>query len=240
MNHHSKLKSYYKDSYTTIYHGNCLELLPEMPKVDLVVTSPQYNLGNNQHTRIKKTNCYDDDMPEDLYQIEQKQILNELMARCSGDCFYNHQHRIKGGLLIKPDEWIDKSDWTQKQEIVWNRGTPNFDKIRFFPRTERIYWLTQPSTKTVFINDCNLTDDWHINPIGTKAKHTRQFPLKIPMNILSCVDSKTILDPFMGSGTTLVAAKQLNRQAIGIEIEEKYCEIAAQRLSQEVLELTID
>lgn len=73
-----------------------------------------------------------------------------------------------------------------------------------------------------------------LNMNGTTA-HPAQEPKDLFINIIKPLTG-TILDPFMGSGTTLVAAKSLNRKAIGIEIEEKYCEIAVRRLSQEVID----
>jgi len=66
--------------------------------------------------------------------------------------------------------------------------------------------------------------------------HPSQKPIKLIMEIINSAESKSILDPFMGSGTTLVAAKLLGRKAIGIEIEEKYCEISVKRLAQEVFD----
>ena len=72
---------------------------------------------------------------------------------------------------------------------------------------------------------------------GPESAHPAVFPVQLPQTILQAYATQegTILDPFMGSGTTLVAAKQLGRKAIGIEIEERYCEIAVKRLAQEVL-----
>ena len=86
-----------------------------------------------------------------------------------------------------------------------------------------------------------LYDWWHIEQVKNvskeKTKHPCQMPLAVMKRIIAITDADTILDPFMGSGTTLRAAKDLGRKSIGIEVEEKYCEIAARRLRQEVLSL---
>lgn len=231
------MKPYYQDSAVTIYHGDCMELLPDWGNADLCITSPPYNLGNNHHTGNINTNSYFDNLPESQYQFQQTAVLNLLFQSISGDLFYNHQHRIRGGRIIKPDIWIEKSKWFQKQEIVWVHGSHNFDKCRFFPFSERIYWLSKEGSSTQFNNVLNLTDDWHIDPVGSGGEHKRSFPAEIPLRIIQCTNGQTILDPFMGSGTTLRAAKDLGRNAIGIEIEERYCEIAAKRMAQEVLDL---
>jgi site-specific DNA-methyltransferase (adenine-specific) len=231
------VKPYYQDEAVTIYHGNCFEIIPFLEGVDLTITSPPYNLGSNHHTGNVKTQAYYDDLPEEDYQNSQIEMLELVRGHTSGDMFYNHQHRIKKGILIKPDQWLDKTAWNQKQEIVWSRGSPNMDKCRFFPFTERIYWLTKSLTKTVFENVINATDDWHISPVGAQGEHTRAFPEKIPFKLIQCTNAKIILDPYAGSGTTLRAAKDLGRKAIGIEIDERFCEIAAKRMAQEVLAL---
>jgi modification methylase len=228
---------YYEQDGITIYHGDCREILPQLDvKVDLVITSPPFNLGNDHHTANFKHNPYDDDLPEGVYQSQQAQILDCLFGMVveDGSLWYQHKNRIKDGVMITPYEWLCKTKWLRKQEIVWSNGSPNMDNCRFYPFTERIYWLVK-SERTHLVNILKRTDDWHIEPEGTEGKHKRAFPLEIPSNILACFpDADLILDPFLGSGTTAVAAKILGRKCIGIEISEAYCEIAARRLSQSV------
>jgi len=233
------MKPYYQDKWVTIYHGDCREILPDLPKVDLVPTSPPFNLGNTHHTGNYRHKSYNDDMPESEYQLWQIDILSLLwgIVADNGSLFYQHKNRIKNGLQITPYEWLSKTKWLQKQEIVWFNGSQNFDKIRFYPMTERLYWLVK-SPNTKLVNVINKHDDWHIQAVGSRGKHTRVFPKELVNNVLVCFpQADLILDPFLGSGTTCYCAKKLNRKSIGIEIEEKYCEIAARRCSQEVMEL---
>ena len=223
-----------KEHGITLYCGDCREILPLLPdkSVDLTVTSPPYNLGNNHHTKKKKHVPYDDEMEEKQYQEFQIQVLGSCYYKIidGGWLFYNHKNRIQKQRMITPYEWLLRLPFIIRQEVVWNNRTPNMDKIRFFPFTERIYCLA--NGKAQMFNKNSLTDDWHITPVGTENAHTRAFPLKIVLNCMSVVSFHTVLDPFCGSGTTLVAAKQLGRKAIGIEISEKYCAIAVDRLRQ--------
>ena len=233
------IKPYYQDEWVTIYLGDCREVLPELPKVDLVITSPPFNLGNSHHTGNKRHQVYDDDIPERDYQEQQTVILDRLfnVVEDNGSCFYQHKNRIKNGVSISPYKWIFNTEWIIKQEIVWFNRSQNFDKIRFYPMTERIYWLAK-SPDTKLLNTINKHDDWHIQAEGSSGGHSRAFPEEIVNNILTCFpDADIILDPFLGSGTTAYCAKKLNRHCIGIEIEEKYCEIAAKRCSQGVFDL---
>ncbi len=233
------MKPYYQDEWVTIYHGDCREILPELEKADLIITSPPFNLGDDHHTNSFRHNPYPDDMPEVEYQEWQVEILNSLYGNvlATGSLFYQHKNRIKDGLLISPYQWLFKTKWLIKQEIVWENRSHNFDPIRFLPKTERIYWLAKsPSTRLV--NVLRLEDLWRITPEGTKGVHTRAYPQEIPERIISCFPAADLIfDPFLGSGTTAYCAKKLNRKCIGIEIEEKYCEIAAKRCSQGVFDL---
>jgi len=227
-----------------IYNVDCLEGLKLLDdnSIDLIITSPPYNLGKHHHTgnnRFKGYNEYNDNMPEELYQQWQIEILNECyrVLRQDGSMWYNHKNRIKDGIQITPYEWILKSKFAHlvKQEIVWFNGSQNFDKIRFYPMTERVYWLVK-DPKTKMFNAINHHDvfdakDWP--PVGTKGKFKRAFPIKMVEDIISCFENaKTVLDPFMGSGTTAVACINTNRNYIGFEIDKRYCDIANERISE--------
>jgi DNA modification methylase len=218
----------------TLYLGDCVEILPQLNEVDIVITSPPYNLGNNHHTGNKKHTPYDDNLPENEYQEQQIAILNLLSQNLNtnGSIFYNHKNRIKDGFLITPLEWILKSKLKLKQEIVWETGSQNFDKIRFYPFTERIYWLSKENVKIQ--NELGLSDIWlkkSIGVSGTNEEHTRAFNIGLPQNFLAVLPNANIcLDPYMGSGTTGVACVIMGRNFIGIEKEQKYFDIACKRI----------
>lgn len=220
-----------------IIQGDCLEEMRKIPdqSVDLIFTSPPYNLGNGHHTGTKRHKAYDDNMPEKEYQEWQVKVLNECfrILKDSGSMFYNHKNRIKNGVQITPYEWILNTSFVIKQELVWFNGSQNFDKIRFYPMTERIYWLAK-SPKTKLFNSINHHDlfdkkDW--KSVGTKGKHTRAYPKEMVEDILKCFpDAQIVLDPFAGSGTTGIACKNLNRSYILIEKEQEYVNIINERL----------
>lgn len=169
--------------------------------IDLIITSPPYNLGNTHHTGNIRHKVYDDNMPENEYQAWQVQILNECyrVLKYDGSVIYNHKNRIKNGVQITPYEWILKTPFIVKQEIVWFNGSQNFDKIRFYPMTERIYWLAKsPKTKLFnIINHHDLFDTKEWKAVGTKGEHKRAFPEKMVEDFIKCFpDAKIILDPF--------------------------------------------
>ena len=223
-----------------LFLGDCLELLKKVQSesVDLIITSPPYNLGNNHHTGFVKHKAYEDNLNENDYQEWQIKVLNECfrILKEDGSMFYNHKNRIKNGLQITPYEWIFKSDLLVKQEIVWINRSQNFDKIRFYPFTERIYWLVK-NKKTKLYNTINHHDvfDWkEWKPRGTKGDHKRAFPRKMVSDIISCFpNSKIVLDPFSGSGTTLLVAQEMGKEYIGFEIMEKYYNLAKENLENE-------
>ena len=218
--------------------GDCLELMKDIPSgsVDLVITSPPYNIGKMHSNRTQHGTYEGNNMNEEDYQSWQIKVLNEChrVLKDTGSMFYNHKIRIKDGLANHPILWIQKSDLLLKQEITWDMGkSANCDKIRFFPFSERIYWLVK-NKKTKLYNELNLSDVWRLVPKHNRKKtgHIAVMPEEIVENILNSISGEIVLDPFMGSGTTGVACVNLNRDFIGMELDEKYFEIAKERINK--------
>lgn len=226
-----------------IYNEPNLETMAKMPDcfLDLTITSPPYNLGKKHHTGNNVFNSYDeynDDLPEDVYQAKQIEMLNELyrVTKDGGSVMYNHKNRIRKGLQISPYKWLFKTKWTIKQEIVWCNGSQNFDKIRFYPMTERIYWLSK-GIDTNFTNIINQHDLIKDNAEGTNKEHKRAFPLSLARRFIMCFpDAKLIYDPYMGSGTTAIACIEEKREFIGSEISKKYFNESNKRIEQRYAE----
>jgi site-specific DNA-methyltransferase (adenine-specific) len=220
-----------------ILQGDCLELMKDIPdkSIDIVFTSPPYNLGNGHHTGNIRHKAYNDNLPEKEYQEWQIAVLNECyrILKDKGSLIYNHKNRIKNGVQITPYEWLLKTSFTIKQELVWFNGSQNFDKIRFYPMTERIYWLAKSPKIKLFnaINHHDLFDRKEWKAVGTRGEHTRAFPEKMVEDILKCFpEASVVLDPFAGSGTVGVACKNTGRNYILIEKEPEYVEIIKKRL----------
>lgn len=217
-----------------IYNDDCLKILKKLgsESVDLVFTSPPYNLGNTHHTGSKKTQAYEDDMPEEDYQAWQIDVLKEChrVLKSTGSMIYNHKNRIKGGVQITPYSWILKTHFLVKQEIVWVNKSQNFDKIRFYPFTERIYWLSK-SKDTVMNNSVGYSDVCKWEAEGSGLKHSRSFPKKMVLDILKCFpESSIVLDPFMGSATVGHICQVLDKRFIGIEKDLDFFKYSEERL----------
>jgi modification methylase len=234
---------YYEDDAVTIYHGDNREILPLLTGIGLVVTSPPYNLNGDGNvsagTAFRNLGdgyaSYSDDMPHDLYVGWQRHTLRLLWATLADDgaIYYNHKVRVGGDRCKFPHELVP-ADLPIRQQIVWDRGSGfNRQFTYYVPRHELILLIAKPAFRT---NTRSVDDVWTI-PFETGGEHPAPFPLKLARLAVNTTDAEVVLDPFMGSGTTLRAAKDCGRRAIGIEMDERYCEIAAKRMGQEVLAL---
>ena len=214
------MKPYYQDEYVQIFHGDCRDILPSLPKVDLVLTDPPYGIGYDKQQDIMaksgrisnsgKWKQYNDDWDKPITRNLLNQVLeageNQIIW---GGQFYN----------LRPD----------RKWLVWN-------KIQRGIMTDgEMAWTS--FDKGLHIFDMSRADAY-INKTDGKY-HPTQKPVQLFQWCLELLskENEDVLDPFMGSGTTLLAAKKLNRKCIGIEIEEKYCEIAAKRCSQSIMRL---
>jgi site-specific DNA-methyltransferase (adenine-specific) len=255
------VKPYYEQDGITIYHGDCREILPGLGGIDATFTSPPYNtLGSRipekpsgmwgqSHggiglARDVNADGYADDLDEAEYQAQQIAIVEMVAARLrpGGSLFYNHKCRWRDGVISHPALWMRPSSLYLRQELIWDRGgSMTFNARMFATCEERVLWFVKPGERHKWNQPAGsaLLSVWSIPPEeGSRKPHPVSFPLELPMRALAATTSPgaVVLDPFMGSGTTLRAAKDLGRKAIGIEIEERYCAIAAKRLAQQVLE----
>jgi len=213
------MKPYYQDDAVTIFHGDCREILLQLEPVDLVLTDPPYGVSMSHGfdgfggfgTPIRRRqyiDAWDAERPsQEIFLMILDMASNAIIW--GGNFFAD--------LLPRSTHWI------------------SWDKLNTMPTFGdcELAW-TSFNRKSVK----KITIEWN----GLLGKETlRDHPTQKPLKLMNwcltnyCQQDETILDPFMGSGTTLRAAKDLGRKAIGIEIEEKYCEIAAKRMAQEVL-----
>ena len=226
-------KPYYEHKGITIYNADCRDILPHLPKVDLVLTDPPYgteNLGGGYGRR-------------QLHSIDGRH--GRVIA---GDSDLTLLAEVIPLLPVSEDSWtvafcaprrmpetaelFKAGGFEYYGELVWNKLTPGLGySIRYSHESALVFRrgsAPQPDTPLISVfTQC-------VNRIDTAAHHPHEKPVGLWHSALR-LSPGDVLDPFMGSGATLVAAKQLGRRAIGIEIEEKYCEIAVKRLSQEML-----
>jgi site-specific DNA-methyltransferase (adenine-specific) len=229
---------------------DALELLAVLPdnSVDCVVTSPPYNMRNDVHAAFRSGmpkarnwnnslllvegyGVHDDNMPTDEYNAWQHNVLIECLrvVKSTGAIFYNHKWRIQNSLLDMRNAIVD--GLPVRQVIIWNRGGGNNHNRRFFvPSYEVIYMIAKPD---FFVSREGATwgDVWHVAPEFNNP-HPAPYPIEIPERciIAGCPENGIVFDPFMGSGTTAVAARNLGRKFIGCDLSPEYVELANRRL----------
>jgi site-specific DNA-methyltransferase (adenine-specific) len=215
------MKPYYQDEQSTIYLGDCRDILPELPKVDLVLTDPPYGISQKSNG-LRELNYDFDDNPH---------LIFEILPLLQPNAFYIWCHTNQQSFI---ETELDRRGYLTRC-LAWVKNNPNVmngDKL-WVQSVELCVYGKLPHS----IHNGGLQYGHFYDSPDKERLHPTQKPLLI---ILRQVQASTnngdlILDPFMGSGTTLVAAKKLGRKCIGIEISEKYCEIAVKRLAQSVM-----
>lgn len=237
---------YYEGDGIILHHGDCREVLPQLDARSIggVITSPPYNLGDMSGGYANLSggySTYTDEMEPSEYRAWQQSVLTECwrVLDNNGAIFYNHKPRVQNQVLWTPLEL--NPGLPLRQIIIWARnGGMNWAETHLVPTHEWIMLFAKPDFRFTKA-DSSVGDVWRIPPSKGNARpnHPAPFPIGLATRAASLIrasSSAPLLDPFAGSGTTLRAAKDLGINAVGIEIDERYCEIAAQRLSQGVLD----
>lgn len=221
---------YYQDDYVTLYHADCLQHLDMLDQADVMVTDPPYGVA---------------------YQSNMSRI-RDILPKIAGDEDTKARDLVLSVWGAKPalvfGKWtVDRPDGT-RQRLIWDKVNLGMGDVssRWAPTDEEIYVLGQwPAIKPGGrIREGGAPERFsniiRMPTLNSQAKDRPDHPTPKPVPLMeklitACPESWVIVDPFAGSGSTLRAAKNLGRKCIGFEIEEKYCEIIAQRCAQETL-----
>jgi site-specific DNA-methyltransferase (adenine-specific) len=215
---------YYSDDFVTLYHGDCREVV-EWLEADVLVTDPPYGTsrgyadGVEYGRRATRMSGYRDDLPPGA-------IAGDVGTgvRDGALALWGQRPALVFGSPRQadpPGEWADR--------LVWDKKRPGMNGGPWRYRHESIF-VTAGFIRT---SDAavSIIEAW-----PDQKDHIHAKPLALMLRLVAAAPPGVIADPFAGSGSTLVAAKQLGRKAIGVEIDEHYCDIIARRLDQGVLD----
>ena len=246
------MKPYYQDDWTTIYHGDCLEVLPELNPVDCIISDPPYmrdvylrmRAPDSKHwngtiKRLKDTSSLVQMANGDIGAMDEEVMgavameADRLVRRwaiffsCAESIHLWRKALVAAGLrYVRTGAWVKPNAMPQMRG---DRPGVGFEPCTIAHAPGLMKW-NGGGHLAVWVHGVSRGDE--------RPEHPCPKPLSLMKELVRLFSDpgECILDPFLGSGTTLRAAKDAGRKAIGIEIEERYCEIAARQLSQEVLQ----
>jgi len=223
------MKPYYQDEWVTIYLGDCRDILPTLEKVDLVLTDPPYGVSHKKKGEPYMAGDNINQLPLVL------PLFYKVIKEDGGFFVFSSTEYLREALLAF------QTYFKMHNIIIWDKQVPIYPhhtshfKLQYEPiiyGSRGLHYLKKNRGSDIV--RCAIDR-------GNNRVHPTQKPVELLLELLKATDDSKvdILDPFLGSGSTAIAAKKLNRKCIGIEIEEKYCEIAAKRCSQSVMRLDI-
>ena len=231
------MKPYYADDSVTLFHGDCLEVLAGMPErsVDCVITDPPYSEATHSGARTRTVGAESRDLVtfKEWRDEDLTMTLNEFgrIARrwVVATMDWRHVARLAeapppGLRFVRFAVWVKPNSTPQ---LTGDRPAPGWEAVACMHSSDsRLRWNGGGKRGVWTVNTINATD------------HPTAKPLPLVSDFVGLFSDpgETVLDPFAGSGTTLVAAKQAGRKAIGVELDEGYCEVIAKRLAQGVLD----
>ena len=220
---------YYSDDTITLYHGDCREITAWL-EADVMVTDPPYGIGWTRRATKGAKNSWDN---PGIQGDADTSIRDAVLAEWGGV----RPALVFGSLRHQPAEW--------RQALVFQKPSVTASGMfgAFLPWRkdwEPVYvlgsdWPKAPSMRSAIIATSEKSAGGY-RGYATATGHPHTKPLDVMERLIDACPLGTVADPFCGSGSTLVAAKRLGRKAIGVELEERYCEIAAKRLSQGVFD----
>ena len=232
-------KPFYEHDSITIFHADCRDILPEISQVDLLLTDPPYGVNWQGRKRTMRHGQMLDKIIGDDGSLDITECL-----RLSLKCLRRGRH-----VYIFGNPFIDELPLCKPTTLIWDKqivGVGDLTSAWGKSHEEILFAVYEISQRNRELGYGNLTARLRKGSVlRCQRKHSeqvRQHPTEKPVEILrqmiesSSMLGEIVLDPFMGIGSTLVACRMESRKAIGIEIEEKYCEIAAKRLEQEVFD----
>lgn len=230
------MRPYYEYGGAAIYHGDTRDVLPllDLSVVEVIITDPPYSSGGFQEsgksagsigTRTTETIQYDN-----LSTRGYERLMRDVLRQCNqvDEIYLFTDWRM----WIPAFDAVEGAGWRVRNMLVWDKMQMGMG----MPWRNQHELIVFGKRAPAQIIDGKAGNVLRVRRSGNK-NHPTEKPVELMQQILANTVATTALDPFMGSGTTLVAAKALGRKAIGVEIDERHCEIAAQRLSQEVLDL---
>lgn len=225
---------YYEEPGIVVYHGDCREILPHLKPVDLVLTDPPYpglkggmkiSFDRGVSPIRKETTTVGIPWGEDITP------LRDMWRLCRYGMFVFCSHHFVASVPeIVGAKPVSLITWYKRNSMPSACNVPQYESefVWAFKKASGLNWRKVRGFYDIPMLQAGCMATERICDDG-RAVHPTQKPIKLACAILQ-VGGDSVLDPYMGSGTTLVAAKRLGRQAVGIEIEEKYCEIAVRRI----------
>lgn len=238
---------YYEADGITIYHANAFDVLPTLSDVGAFITDPPYSSGGQYRgdrvrSTVEKYVQTGTIAPRAEFSGDNRDARSYL-AWCSLWLMASHAAARTGAVVALFTDWrqlpittdaLQCGGWVWRGIAAWDKTEAARPQSGLCAQCEYVVWGTNgPNELGVYLPGILR----YPSPRGDMKQHIAEKPIDV-LNWLTrlCPVGQMVVDPFMGSGTTLVAAKNLGRRAIGIEIEERYAEIAARRLEQGVLD----
>jgi len=227
------MRAYFETELGKLYHGDCLEILGGLEEAHVVNTDPPYNLNKDYGNETS------DNLPEDEYWSWFGQVFGQIRKKIRDGYLYC-SHSDQGLWNAKPT--IEGAGFEYVQLLIWwarNGYSHALHTKTWAFRHEAILFFRIGNPESLDIKKSGMWFQSVIEAVRPQSNykegryHVTQKPTKLYRTILDRTPGEVTLDPFMGSGTTALVCEDLNRRWIGIEISEKYCEIAAKRIERE-------